>query len=50
MDIAMRRYLPPDIIAFTVTKPMYEELCRLDKNSFLSKPFWKDLQKARRNN
>lgn len=46
-DIAMRKYLPPDILAFTVTKPLYEQLCSLDENSFLSKRFWKDLQKAR---
>ncbi len=47
MDIAMRKYLPLDIIAFTVTKPMYELLCTLDEKSFLNKAFWKDLQKAR---
>lgn len=46
-DIAMRQYLPPDLLAFTVTKPMYERLCRLDKKSFLHKPFWKTLKKAR---
>ncbi len=48
MDIAMRKYLPPDILAFTVTKPMYELLCSLDEKSFLNKAFWKDLQKARK--
>jgi hypothetical protein len=46
-DIAMRRYLPPDILAFTVTVPMYEQLCSLDERSFLYKPFLKNLQKAR---
>jgi hypothetical protein len=48
-DLAMRKYLPPEIIAFTVTKPMYENLCKLDEKSFLSKPFLKDLLKARKN-
>jgi hypothetical protein len=47
-DIAMRRFVPPDIVAFTVTKPLYEQLCDLDKNSFLHKPFWKRLRNARR--
>lgn len=47
-DIAMRQYLPPDILAFTVTKPMFERLCALDERSFLYKPFWARLQKARR--
>ena len=46
-DIAMRQFLPPDILAFTVTKPLYKLLCSLDKTSFLDKSFWKDLKKAR---
>jgi hypothetical protein len=46
-DIAMRKYLPSDILTFTVTKPMFEQLCRLDENSFLNKPFWAEVQKAR---
>jgi hypothetical protein len=48
-DIAMRRYLPPEILAFTVTVPLFEQLCALDRESFLYKPFWADLQSARRN-
>ena len=47
-DIAMRKYLPPDTLAFTVTKPMFEQLCALDEKSFLYKPFWSDLKKARK--
>jgi hypothetical protein len=46
-DIAMRQYLPPDILAFTVTKPLFERLCELDERSFLSKPFWRRLREAR---
>ena len=46
-DIAMRQYLPPDILAFTVTKPMFQQLCALDERSFLYQPFWKRLRKAR---
>ena len=46
-DIAMRQYLPPDILALTVTKPMFKQLCELDENSFLYKTFWKSLRKAR---
>jgi hypothetical protein len=46
-DIAMRQYLPEDILAFTVTRPMFEQLCSLDERSFLFKPFWKRLRKAR---
>jgi hypothetical protein len=47
-DIAMRKYLPPDVMAFTATRPMFERLCTLDEKSFLFKPFWRQLQKARK--
>lgn len=46
-DIAMRQYLPADVLAFTVTKPMFRRLCSLDERSFLFKPFLGRLQKAR---
>jgi Uncharacterised ArCR, COG2043 len=46
-DIAMRQHLPPDILALTVNRPMYRQLCELDKNSFLYKSFWKTLRRAR---
>jgi hypothetical protein len=46
-DIAMRKHLPPDIVAFSVTKPMFEQFCKLDESSFLYKPFWNNLRKAR---
>jgi len=43
-DIAMRPYLPCDILAFTVTKPMFEQLCQLDGKSFLYKSFWNNIK------
>jgi hypothetical protein len=46
-DIAMRKHLDPGLLAFTVTKPMYERLCALDEDSFLGKRFWRSLQKSR---
>ncbi|MFC1998413.1 DUF169 domain-containing protein [Chloroflexota bacterium] len=46
-DIAMREHLPPDILAFTVNKPMYKQLCELGEDSFLYKHFWERLRKAR---
>lgn len=46
-DIAMRKYLPEDIVAFTVTRPLYKELCDLDEDSFLNKPFWQNVQQMR---
>lgn len=47
-DIAMREHLPENILAFTVNKAMYKQLCDLDENSFLNKPFWKTLLAARK--
>ena len=46
-DIAMRDQLPPEILAFTVTRPMFERLCSIDENSFLSKPFLRRLKATR---
>jgi hypothetical protein len=46
-DMAMRKYLPPEILAFTTTKPMFELLCRLDSHSFLEKRFIADLKGSR---
>jgi len=47
-DMAMRKYLPPEILAFTVTKKMFEQLCSLDQHSYLEKRFIKGLKRARR--
>ncbi len=46
-DSAMRRYLPPDTLAFTVNRAMFARLCALDERSFLHKSFWTGLQAAR---
>ena len=48
-DMAMRKYLHQNILGFTVTKPMFELLCKLDQNSFLGKRFWRELLDARFN-
>lgn len=48
-DMAMREHLPFDILAFTVNKPMYRQLCELDENSFLHKHFWARLKSKRAN-
>ena len=46
-DIAMRDGLPPNVLAFTVTVPMYAQLCGLGSESFLGKGFLKRLRAAR---
>lgn len=48
-DIAMREYLPPDLLTVTVTVSMYEKLCSLDASSFLGKPFLARLRNSRKN-
>jgi len=49
-DMAMREHIPSDILAFTVNKPMYKQLCELDENSFLHKHFWARLKDRRTKN
>ncbi|HWQ08566.1 MAG TPA: DUF169 domain-containing protein, partial [Holophaga sp.] len=46
-DVAMRDQLPPDLLAFTATVPMYERICAIGEDSFLSKPFLRRLTRAR---
>jgi len=46
-DIAMRHYLPADILSVSVTRSMFQQLCNLDENSFLHKPFLQNLKKHR---
>jgi len=46
-DVAMRQHVPPDIVAFVVTRKMFEGLCALDERSFLYKPFLERLRAAR---
>lgn len=46
-NMVIRRFLPPEILAFTVTIPLYRQLCLLDEHSFLYKPFLEYLKKAR---
>ncbi|HJV77174.1 MAG TPA: DUF169 domain-containing protein [Paludibacter sp.] len=48
LDMAMRKYLPPNILAFTVTRPMFEQLCNIDKNSYMEKRFFTESQKSRK--
>ncbi len=47
MDMAMRPYVPTDLIAFTVNIPMFEQIITMDDNNFLNKSFWNRVRKAR---
>lgn len=46
-DIAARKYIPANLLAFTVTKPLFEQLCSLGERSYLYKAFWKELKRRR---
>ena len=46
-DIAMRGDLPRDVLAFTVTVPLFAQLCALGDESFLGKGFLERLRKTR---
>ncbi len=47
-DLAMRRYLPRNLMAFTVNAKMFDQLCSIDQHSFLTKPFLNDLLEFRK--
>jgi hypothetical protein len=46
-DVAMRDGLPAGVLAFTVTVPLFAQLCALGEDSFLGKGFLRRLRKAR---
>ena len=46
-DIAMRDRLPAGLLACTVTKPLFEQLCAFGEGSYLTKPFLGRIKKAR---
>ncbi len=46
-DIAMRDQLPQGVLGFTVTVPMFKQLCELGEDSFFGKGFLKRLRRAR---
>ncbi|MDQ1355369.1 MAG: hypothetical protein QG657_5679 [Acidobacteriota bacterium] len=46
-DMGMRQFLPPDILAFTTTLPLFRQLCLLDERSFLYKPYLQKLKETR---
>lgn len=46
-DLSMRGYLPNNLLAFTVNKPMFEQLCHLGHQSFLDKPYFSEFLQRR---
>jgi hypothetical protein len=46
-DMAMRKYLPPEIMAFSVTPARFEQMLTVPEGSFLDKEWWNDLMDHR---
>jgi len=46
-DIAMRRYMPPEILTLSVSPERFEQMLTIPDGSFLDKPWWNDLLQAR---
>lgn len=46
-DMAMRSYLPPCEMTFTMNMPMFYQMIDVDDNHFLRKGFWRGVVKAR---
>ncbi len=46
-DIAMRRYVPPDIMTFSVSPARFEQMLGFPDDCFLYKEWWGDLLKHR---
>jgi hypothetical protein len=46
-DIAMRRYIPPDILCLTVRPGHFQRMANFPDDAFLNKEWWNDLMKSR---
>jgi hypothetical protein len=49
-DIAMRRYLPPDILCLTVAPERFARMVDYPDSCFLEKKWWRELLESRRKN
>ena len=47
-DLAMRKYVPPEILSLTVSPQRFEKMTTVPEGSFLDKTWWNDLLKARK--
>ncbi len=46
-DIAMRRYLPPDILTLTVSPGRFDRMLDFPDEAFLNRGWWNDLMDYR---
>lgn len=46
-DIAMRRYVPPNILSLSVTPQRFEQMVSFPDEAFLNRPWWNELMDSR---
>jgi len=46
-DIAIRRYVPRDLLTFTVNRSMFERICSIGEDGFIGGRRWRDVKKLR---
>jgi hypothetical protein len=46
-DIAMRKHIPPELLALSVTPRHFERMVGFPKGAFLNRSWWNDLMKSR---
>lgn len=46
-DLAMRRYMPPDLLLVSVTPRRLEKMCTVPEGSFLDREWWRGLLRSR---
>ncbi len=46
-DLAMRRYLPPEIICFSVSPERFERMVDFPEDAFLNRSWWNELMDSR---
>jgi hypothetical protein len=46
-DIAMRKYIPADMLSLSVLPPLFARMIDFPDNAFLGKEWWNDLMKSR---
>lgn len=47
-DIAMRRYLPPEILSLSVSPARFEQMVGFPDTTFLNREWWRELLRSRR--
>lgn len=47
-DIAMRKYIPPEILCLTVSPARFEKMVNYPDDAFLNKEWWNELMKSRK--